>query len=148
MVVDKIENLKNYVSLNPLFAQVVEYFNSTDLMVQEIGKVKLQGDELVVNFQQAKAKTKEEARLETHNRFIDIQIPLDGVELMGYTPRVDLKEEEYNAEKDVTFYPGLAETYLTIKPGMFAIFFPEDAHAPCVSPVSIKKIVVKVLVKE
>ena len=85
MVVDKIENLKNYVSLNPLFAQVVEYFNSTDLMAQEIGKVKLQGDELVVNFQQAKAKTKEEARLETHNRFIDIQIPLDGVELMGYT---------------------------------------------------------------
>lgn len=146
MVVDKMENLDLYVSLNPLFAQAFDFLKNTDLLAQEIGKVKLQGDDLVVNFQQAKAKTKEEARLETHNRFIDIQIPLDGVEQMGYTPRADLKEEEYNAEKDVTFYPGLAESYLTIKPGMFAIFFPEDAHAPCVSPVSIKKIVVKVLV--
>lgn len=146
MVIDKIENLEKYASLNPLFAQVFDFLKSTDLMAQEIGKVKLQGDDLVINFQQAKAKTKEEARLETHNRFIDIQIPLDGVELMGYTPRADLKEEEYNAEKDVTFYPGLAESYLTVKPGMFAIFFPEDAHAPCVSPVSIRKIVVKVLV--
>lgn len=141
-----MENLDLYVSLNPLFAQAFDFLKNTDLLAQEIGKVKLQGDDLVVNFQQAKAKTKEEARLETHNRFIDIQIPLDGVEQMGYTPRADLKEEEYNAEKDVTFYPGLAESYLTIKPGMFAIFFPEDAHAPCVSPVSIKKIVVKVLV--
>lgn len=146
MVVDKMENLDLYASLNPLFAQAFDFLKNTDLLAQEIGKVKLQGDDLVVNFQQAKAKTKEEARLETHNRFIDIQIPLDGVEQMGYTPRADLKEEEYNAEKDVTFYPGLAENYLTIKPGMFAIFFPEDAHAPCVSPVSIKKIVVKVLV--
>ena len=70
MVVDKIENLKNYVSLNPLFAQVVEYFNSTDLMAQEIGKVKLQGDELVVNFQQAKAKTKEDALLTNVNKWL------------------------------------------------------------------------------
>ena len=145
MVVDKIENLKNYVSLNPLFAKVVEYFESTDLLAQEVGKVKLQGDDLVINFQQAKAKTKEEARLETHNRFIDIQIPLDGVELMGYTPRADLKEEEYNAEKDITFFEGLAESYFTVKPGMFAIFFPQDGHAPGITETGVKKIIVKVL---
>ena len=91
MVVDKIENLEKYVSLNPLFAQAVEFLKSTDLNAHEIGKVKLQDNDLVVNFAQARAKTKEEAKLETHNRFIDIQIPLDGVELMGYTPRTDLQ---------------------------------------------------------
>lgn len=146
MVVDKIENLEKYVSLNPLFAQAVEFLKSTDLNAHEIGKVKLQDNDLVVNFAQARSKTKEEAKLETHNRFIDIQIPLDGVELMGYTPRTDLPEAEYNAEKDVTFYPGLAESYLTIKPGMFAIFFPEDGHAPGVTPDGLKKVIVKVLV--
>lgn len=146
MVIDKIENLEKYASLNPLFAQAVEFLKTTDLNAHEAGKVKLQGDELVVNFAQARPKTKEEAKLETHNRFIDIQIPLDGVELMGYTPRADLPEAEYNAEKDVTFYPGLAESYLTVKPGMFAIFFPEDGHAPGVTPDAIKKVIVKVLV--
>ena len=146
MVIDKIENLEKYASLNPLFSQAIEFLKSTDLNAHEIGKVKLQGDDLVVNFAQARSKTKEEAKLETHNRFIDIQIPLDGVEVMGYTPRADLLDAEYNAEKDITFYPGLAESYLTIKPGMFAIFFPEDGHAPGVTPDGVKKVIVKVLV--
>ena len=146
MVIDKIENLGKYASLNPLFEQAIEFLKSTDLNAHEIGKVKLQGDDLVVNFAQARPKTKEEAKLETHNRFIDIQIPLDGVEVMGYTPRADLPEAEYNAEKDITFYPGLAESYLTINPGMFAIFFPEDGHAPGVTPDGVKKVIVKVLV--
>lgn len=146
MVIDKIENLEKYASLNPLFSQAIEFLKSTDLNAHEIGKVKLQGDDLVVNFAQARSKTKEEAKLETHNRFIDIQIPLDGVEVMGYTPRADLPDAEYNAEKDITFYPGLAESYLTIKPGMFAIFFPEDGHAPGVTPDGVKKVIVKVLV--
>ncbi len=145
MVIDKIENLEKYASLNPLFAQAIEFLKSTDLNAHEIGKVKLQGDDLVVNFAQARPKTKEEAKLETHNRFIDIQIPLDGVEVMGYTPRADLPDAEYNAEKDITFYPGLAESYLTIKPGMFAIFFPEDGHAPGVTSDGVKKVIVKVL---
>lgn len=146
MVIDKIENLEKYASLNPLFAQAIEFLKSTDLNAHEIGKVKLQGDDLVVNFAQARPKMKEEAKLETHNRFIDIQIPLDGVEVMGYTPRADLPDAEYNAEKDITFYPGLAESYLTIKPGMFGIFFPEDGHAPGVTPDGVKKVIVKVLV--
>ena len=89
----------------------------------------------------------EEAKLETHNNFIDIQIPLSGVELMGYTPRTDLPEEEYDPAKDRTFYKGLAQDYLTIKPGMFALFFPQDGHAPGVTSNEIKKLIVKVRVK-
>jgi biofilm protein TabA len=146
MVVDKLENLEKYVSLNPLFAQAVEFLKATDLDAHEIGKITLKEGELMVNFSQTKPKTKEEAKLETHNQFIDIQIPLSGVEVMGYTPRTDLPEEVYNAEKDITFYKGLAKDYLTITPGMFAIFFPQDGHAPGVTPDGVKKVIVKVRV--
>ena len=55
-------------------------------------------------------------------------------------PRTDLPEAAYNAEKDITFYEGLATDYLTVKPGMFAIFFPEDAHAPGVTPDGVRKV--------
>lgn len=145
MVVDKLENLEKYASLNPLFAKAIEYLKGIDLNAQELGKVKLQGDELVVNFSQTNPKTKEEAKLETHNQFVDIQIPLSGIEIMGYTPRADLPEAAYDADKDISFYQGLAESYIPVKPGMFAIFFPQDAHAPGVSPDGVKKIIVKVL---
>ena len=120
---------------------------STDLNAHELGKVVLKEGELFVNFAAARPKTKDDAKIETHNNFIDIQIPLTSTELMGYMPRTDLAEAEYNAEKDVTFYPGHATDYLTVKPGMFAIFFPEDAHAPGVTEVELKKVIVKVRVK-
>ena len=133
MVVDKFENLEKYASLNPLLAEAIKFLKTTDLNAQELGKIKLQGDDLVVNFSQTNPKTKEEAKLETHNRFID-------------TPREDLPEAEYNADKDISFYHGLAESYIPVKPGMFVIFFPQDAHAPGVTPDGVKKVIVKVLV--
>lgn len=147
MIIDKLENIGMYASVNPLFAQAIEFLKSTDLNAHELGKVVLKEGELFVNFAAARPKTKDDAKIETHNNFIDIQIPLTGIELMGYMPRTDLAEAEYNAEKDVTFYPGHATDYLTVKPGMFAIFFPEDAHAPGVTEVELKKVIVKVRVK-
>ena len=147
MIIDKLENIGMYASVNPLFAQAIEFLKSTDLNAHELGKVVLKEGELFVNFAAARPKTKDDAKIETHNSFIDIQIPLTGTELMGYMPRTDLAEAEYNAEKDVTFYPGHATDYLTVKPGMFAIFFPEDAHAPGVTEVELKKVIVKVRVK-
>ena len=154
MVVDRLENLEKYASLNPLFAKAMEYLKTTDLNAQELGKVKLQGDDLVVNFSQTKPKTKEEAKLlsdckkygVTTPYIYSIQIPLSGVEVMGYTAREDLPEADYDADKDISFYPGLAESYIPVKPGMFAIFFPQDAHAPGASPDGVKKVIVKVLV--
>ena len=145
MVIDTLENFGKYASLNPLFSAVAEYMKEKDIFAQENGIVTLDGKNLFVNFTVAKGKTADEARIETHNRMIDIQIPLSCPETMGYTPRKNLPEAEYNAEKDITFYQGKAEKYITINPGEFVIFFPEDGHAPCVSDnPEIKKAIFKV----
>ena len=146
MVIDKIENLAKYVALNPLFQQVVDFIAQTDLAKHEAGKVELAGKDLFANFTVAKGKTKEVARLETHNVMLDIQIPISCPETMGYTPRADLPEQPYNAEKDITKIPDLAaDSYLTCQPGMMAIFFPQDGHAPCIAGVpEIKKAIFKV----
>ncbi|MGL4851457.1 MAG: YhcH/YjgK/YiaL family protein [Phocaeicola sp.] len=144
MIVDTLDNLERYAQINPLFAKAIDFLRNTELIAQEIGKVELQGNELVVNFAQTAPKSKEEAKLETHNEFIDIQIPLTGVEWMGYSPRTSLCNEVYNAENDITFYPELPDTFIPIKPGMFTIFFPQDAHAPGISPDGVKKVIVKI----
>lgn len=147
MIIDTLENLGKYTSVNPLFIKFIEYIKNVDLATQEIGKVELQGKDLVVNVSLAKGKTKEEAKLETHKNFIDIQIPLSGTEIMGYTPACNLPQGEYNAEKDITKFDMLSEAYIPVHPGMFAIFFPQDGHAPCISnEENIKKVVVKVRV--
>ncbi len=147
MVVDTLDNLEKYASLNPLFAQAIDFLKNTDLNALEAGsKTQLCGNDLVVNVAQTNPKTKEAAKLETHNLFIDIQIPLSGVEVMGYTPGNECvpADAAYNAEKDITFFEGLAQDYIAIKPGMFAIFFPQDGHAPGITETGVKKVIVKI----
>lgn len=146
MVLDTLENLEKYASLNPLFPEVIKFIKATDLNQLELGKIVLVENDLFVNVAQAEPKTKEAAKLETHNEYIDIQIPLSNVEVMGYTAAKDCvpADAPYNSEKDITFFEGLATDYITVKPGMFAIFFPQDGHAPAVSTTGVKKIIVKV----
>ena len=146
MVIDTIENLEKYASLNPLFNDVIDFIKANDLNALEAGKHFIKGADLFVNIQCAKGKTKEEALLETHRKMIDIQIPLSTSETFGYTPLGDLPKAEYYEEKDITKYQGAANTYVTCKPGEFAIFFPQDGHAPCISDeAEIKKAIFKIL---
>lgn len=145
MIVDTINNLEKYVSVNPLFADVVEFLKNNDLMALEEGKHFIKDKDLFVNITTATGKTKEAAAFETHRRMLDIQIPLDAPETYGYIPLEDMPEAEYNEEKDVTKYKDVAaETYVNCKPGEFAIFFPQDGHQPCIGEGQIRKAIFKV----
>ena len=146
MIIDSLEKLSYYSVLNPLFEDVLAFIANNDLDSLSEGKHVIKGDDLFLNIAVAKGKTKEEAVLETHDEMIDIQIPLSAAETYGYTPREALPEAAYNEEKDITKIPGLAaESYVTAQPGCFAIFFPQDGHAPCISDEKeIRKAIFKV----
>lgn len=149
MIIDTLDNLGDYVSLNPLFAKVVAFMKANDLNKLETGRHEIEGKKLFVNIDVAKGKTPDEAVLETHREMIDIQIPLSGDETYGYTPAANLPDAAYNAEKDITKFGDMAaESYVTCHPGMFVIFFPQDGHAPCISfEPEIRKAIFKVSVK-
>ena len=106
MVVDTLDKLSFYESLKPLFKDIVDFLKTNDLNKLEEGKHFIKGDDLFVNIQTAKGKTRETAKLETHRRMLDIQIPLSAPETFGYTPLQDLPAAEYNDEKDGTKYDG------------------------------------------
>ena len=150
MIIDTIDNFGKYVTLNPLFADVLEFLKTNDLQTMEAGKYPIKDKDLFLNLQVAKQRTKDTAFLETHIEMIDIQIPVQipvsCAETFGYTPLCDLPAFDYNAEKDITKYGDTkAQTYVTVNPGQFAIFFPQDGHAPCIiDEPEIKKAIFKV----
>ena len=146
MIIDTLDNLAKYESVNPLFKDVVAFLRDNDLATLEPGKHPIKGADLFVNITTAKGRTPDAAVLETHRNMIDIQIPLDVPETYGYTPLCRLPQADYNAEKDITKYGDLmAESFFDCQPGMFAIFFPQDGHAPCISMMpEIKKAIFKV----
>ena len=146
MIIDTLDNLGKYVGLNPLFADVMEFLEQNDLSTMDEGKHPIKGADLFVNIQMAKGRSREDAVLESHVRMIDIQLPLDADETFGYSPVCDLPDYEYNPEKDMTKYGDTpSQTYVTVKPGQMAIFFPQDGHAPCITEREvIKKAIFKV----
>ncbi len=148
MILDSLKNSTKYESLHPNFKQAFDYIKTTDFSKQAIGKVELDGKNLFVIFAEGTGKTIDEARMETHNKYIDIQLPYTSAETMGYIPTVDLKNPTapYDAEKDITFFTDKATALIPVVPGQFAIFFPEDGHQPGMGDGPFRKIIVKVRV--
>lgn len=149
MILDTLDNLHKYASLNPLFPKAIEFLTNTDLLSLPLGRNEIMGDEIFANVMEVQPHTKEEIPVEAHRKYIDIQVPISGDEVMGYIPFEELPDGEYNAEKDVTLYPLgiLARDYVNVKRSMFTMFFPQDGHAPAVTPVALKKVIVKIAVK-
>lgn len=141
MIIDTLANLKDYATVHRDMPAVIDFLLTHNLTALENGRIKL-GDGFI-NIQTINPKTKEEARLESHQKMIDIQIPIDGDEIMGFTSLCDAVPATYNEEKDITFHPGSADSYLHVRKGMFAVFFPQDVHAPGITNISMRKIVVK-----
>ncbi len=133
MIVDTLDNLEKYVVLNPLFADVVAFMKEHKFEDLEDGKHLIKGTDIFLNLTTITPKAEEAAGLEWHRRMIDIQIPLDGEEVYGYTPVATLPETEFNEEKDVAKLSQRSQTYVRVEPGQMAIFFPQDGHAPCIS---------------
>lgn len=149
MILDLLENLKFYESLNPHFSKVIDFVTNTDLSSLPLGRNEICGNDVYANVMEVKPKTREEAFIEIHRRYIDIQIPVSAGEQMGYTPKNELPEAVYNEADDAAIYPvGMpARDYFNVHKGEFVIFFPQDGHAPAITPSVLKKIVIKVAVE-
>ncbi|MBO7231202.1 MAG: YhcH/YjgK/YiaL family protein [Bacteroidaceae bacterium] len=146
MILDSIENFEKYVSLNPNFAKVVEFLQNTDLQKLPLGRNEICGDLVYANVVEVKPKSKECAPIEIHRRYIDVHVPLSGDEVMGYTPIGELPYAEFVEADDAALYPVSlrARDYFNVRKGEFSVFFPQDGHAPAITDVPLRKIIIKV----
>lgn len=146
MVLDVVSSFSRYNSLNGFFPEVEKFLSRTDLQELPNGRHDIIGEDVYAIVMRTDGRSKEESKLEIHNRYIDIQFVLSGLESMGWKARANCSDpvDIYDMEKDFQLYNDPCETWLQVHAGQLAIFFPEDAHAPLVSDGFIHKIVVKV----
>jgi YhcH/YjgK/YiaL family protein len=153
MILDTLDEADRYDQVHPLFARAFAFLRELrvgELRVGElaVGRFEIDGDTLYAMVADGEGRERAAADLEAHRRFIDIQLVLEGVEEMGWRPLARCSEEKtaYDAESDIVFFGEDPDVWLTVHPGCFAIFFPEDAHAPMVGAGRLHKVVVKVAV--
>ncbi len=146
MIHDSLKNSSAFEKFHPRFKQAFDFIHNTDFSTLEDGKIELDGTQLYVSIATIKGKEKKDALIETHNKYIDIQLPLVGVETIGWKAGSELKDvsDPYNPEKDITFFHDRPTTYTQIHPGEFVVYYPEDGHAPGIGEGEIRKVVVKI----
>lgn len=148
MILDNLSNAGTYTTIHPGFEKAFAFLRRADLADLDAGKHPIEGTDLFALIQKDPGKPKTDAHLEAHRDYIDIQFLIAGNEQTGWKSRNDCKEsqEPYVADRDIEFFGDAPHTYLVLKPGMFTIFFPGDAHAPMISDGTVHKCVVKVRV--
>ena len=148
MILDNLAVASRYASLHPLFAKAFAYISSVDLASLEVGKFDIDGENLrgIVSDKNGTTAEASTAKFECHNAHIDIQVCIRGKETIGWKPRGTcvLPKGDYNPEKDVQFYDDAPDMFFGMTDHQFAIFYPEDVHAPMIGEGMIKKLVIKV----
>lgn len=150
MIYDNLANTGLYAGTNPDVAAGLEFIRQATPDI-ELGTFWLT-DRVKVMVTEYNTKAVNELGYESHRKFIDIQYPIRGRELIKVKPVQQLSlTREYDAEKDIMFYenPSQASTDIVIGEGYFTVLFPDDGHEPqhfAEKPELIKKITLKVLI--
>lgn len=148
MILATLAEAGRYAALHPLFPRAFEFLRNTDLMALAPGKHDVQGEQLFAIVEACPGRTRAEAKLECHRRYIDIQLVLEGVDEMGWRPLAACVDPatDYDAARDIRFFNDAPASWIATPPGSFCLFFPDDAHAPLVSDGMIRKVVLKIAV--
>jgi YhcH/YjgK/YiaL family protein len=152
MILATLAEADRYAALHPLFPQAFGFLRGTDLMALAPGRHAIQGEHLFAIVEACAGRTRTEAKLECHRRYIDIQLVLEGIDEMGWRPLAACAKPatDYDAARDIRFFDDAPTSWIATPPGSFCLFFPDDAHAPLVStlagtgPGTIRKVVMKV----
>ena len=151
MIADTLAQSSRYTSLSPRFATAFEFLKKLPPDAA-LGRHEIDGDDCFALVQTYNTKSPALAKFEAHRKYIDIQFIQAGREALYWSPLSALTEttKPYVDEKDVAFFATPARfTAVNLQAGEFAIFFPEDAHAPGIefeASAEVRKVVIKVSV--
>ena len=150
MIIDILDNADRYLGFNKGFRRAFAFLMRDDLLKLEPGRHEVDTDRVFAIVEDAQGRDKKDAQLEAHEKYIDIQLVVEGTDNMGWRLKSSCKDVSvpYDEKTDIQFYKDEPQTWLPVSAGMFAIFLPEDAHMPLISENRLRKVVMKVAVDQ
>ena len=146
MIVDRLCNAAQYYSLEPLVQLGFEFLGRPDLASLEDGVHEIQDRDVFAIIARGAGVGREAAMLEAHHKYLDIQYVIAGTDTMGWLERelVQRRKDPYDADQDLEFFYDRPQSWVVVPRGSFAIFLPQDIHAPLATTSVVHKAVVKV----
>lgn len=140
--------METSIKRNPYYIEAMDFIRTHDLSLLAAGRYAIDGDNLYLNIVDAQMRPSVEARLEVHDRYIDVQVPLSCQETFGIKSRAECTEPDgsMDTEKDIMFFNDVIDTFVNVRPGEVMVFPPDTAHAPLIGEGHIRKAIFKVRV--
>lgn len=132
MIYDKLKNCAQYAGLSPYFKRAFDYLAAADWAALPVGRYDIDGDNVYLLVQEKRLSPWEQGVWEGHRRYADIQMVIEGAELLGVRTTEGLEiARSYDPQKDaLLFRPDAEGIALPLEQGDFAVLFPGDAHRP------------------
>lgn len=147
MIMDQLKNAGLYKGLHPNIDYALQYLQTHPIVDMAPGKYEIKGEDIFLLIQTYDTRSLDEGFWEAHRTYTDIQYIIEGSELMGVAHIENLKlTEDHLDEKDYVVLEGDGN-FLKVEQGIFVVFYPHDAHMPCLfvdQPAQVKKAVMKV----
>lgn len=148
MIIDHIDNAPQYYGLGAGIEAGLRFLKPADMNDLPLGKKVINGDKLFALVSEYMTHAEASVKWEAHRRYIDIQYVVTGAEAIGYQCVANMEiVKPYDETGDALFLQGNGSRLL-LGQGIFAIFWPQDAHQPGLSlrrPQMVRKVVVKVM---
>lgn len=147
MIFDKLENAGLYFGLHPGLDTALKYLQNTNFDNLSPDTVEIEGTSVYAMIKEVQTKPIGANLMESHKKYMDVQYVVSGIEQMGITSLShQLPKKAYNEAEDYMLFDAPFDI-ITVREGMFVIFFPDDIHLPEITtetPLTVKKVVVKV----
>lgn len=133
----------------PAIRKALNFLKEHDITRLSPGRHPIDGENMFAVVVDVDLAETDQVKPEAHRTYIDIQYWPEHAARFGIFPLTEASVmTEADPEHDVWYYAGEAdESFVTGRPGCFAVFFPWDVHRPDLSaggPKRIRKCVVKV----
>lgn len=147
MILDHLSRAEKYYNVHTSFRRAFDFLKTTNLRSLPLGKTTIDGDDIYIIVAKDE-QGNERRKLETHTKYIDIQLPIEGSFPLEWHDEDSCKNisQEYDKEKDIALYNDPPLFTVQLVPDMFVILFPQDAHAPQPPITTVTKAIVKVAI--
>lgn len=151
MIYTELESLKRYRGMGKYLDEAIDYLCSHSLSELKEGHYEINGDRLYLNVFDYETILEEEGFFEAHEHYADIQMTIEGEELVGVSEMSKVSIKSIDRGKDLIEVTGQPEHYMRLIPGKALIVFPEDAHMvklAAKTPSAVRKAVIKLYLED
>lgn len=141
MIYDEIRNISRYRGISSNLDVAIDFLEKTELNNLPLGKTEILGDKVFANVMEAQAKDEKELSFEIHKKYMDIQIDIEGKELIFIGLDGFHEKEPFSPEKCARMIMGQ---------GRFIVCMANEPHLPGAAAGDdrrLKKCVIKVAVE-